>query len=147
MYVVTIETLGIRLKQIRLYLSISQQELKEKCDINQATISRMESGKGIKWGNFIKILSFYSQYIYIDCLFQENFQIISIDGKKEIFKSNINSIVKQLVTQSIVEYQKNINDLVAKSNKDFKDSFEKSLEELNERVNEKIEQSLILISD
>jgi DNA-binding XRE family transcriptional regulator len=107
MYIVSKKDLGVRLKQIRIYLSLSQQELRDKLEINQATISRMEDGSGISWENFIKILSFYSQYIYIDSLFQENFQIISIDGQgeQEIFKSNITSITRKMIMDALANYQ------------------------------------------
>lgn len=143
MFKITTKEIGNRLKQIRLFLSISQNQLKEKVNINQASVSRMENGNGIKIDNFIKVLCFYSQYIYIDCLFQENFQIISLDGKKEIFKSNINSLVRQLITQAIEDYQK---ELAATLDK-IGDDWNASLNEINGRLNAEIEKSTSLISD
>lgn len=132
MYTVTKKELGLRLKQIRIYLSLSQQELKDKININQATVSRMEDGSGISWENFIKILSYYSQFIYIDSLFQENFQIISIDGnnngEEKVFKSNITSIISKMITDAVADYSK-------KSTINFED------------LNEKIAQALQLLSD
>ena len=132
MYTVTKKELGNRLKQIRIYLSLSQQELKDKININQATVSRMEDGSGISWENFIKILSYYCQFIYIDSLFQENFQIISIDGnsdgEEKVFKSNITSIISKMITDAVTDYE-------SKNNTNFED------------LNDKIKQALQLLSE
>ena len=74
MYTITKEELGNRLKKVRLFLSITQTELKDNIGCSQVAISRMESGQGMAYELFIKTLCFYSQYIYIDSLFQEKFQ-------------------------------------------------------------------------
>ena len=92
----------------------------------------MEDGSGISWENFIKILSYYCQFIYIDSLFQENFQIISIDGnsdgEEKVFKSNITSIISKMITDAVADYE-------SKNNTNFED------------LNDKIKQALQLLSE
>lgn len=145
MYTITKEELGNRLKKVRLFLSITQTELKDNIGCSQVAISRMESGQGMAYELFIKTLCFYSQYIYIDSLFQEKFQIVSIDnidGEKDILKSNVNTMAKGMIKDAISHYQKSISDL----SKEISETFNNEMQRFNEELSEKIEKSSNLLS-
>lgn len=145
MYTITKEELGNRLKKVRLFLSITQTELKDNIGCSQVAISRMESGQGMAYELFIKTLCFYSQYIYIDSLFQEKFQIVSIDnidGEKNILKSNVNTMAKGMIKDAISHYQKSISDL----SKEISETFNNEMQRFNEELSEKIEKSSNLLS-
>lgn len=145
MYIVSKEELGNRLKKVRLFLSITQMELKDSIGCSQVAISRMESGQGMAWELFIKTLCFYSQYIYIDSLFQEKFQIVSIngiDGEKGILKSNVNTMAKSMIKEAISHYQESLSDLT----KEASATFSNGIEQLNKELSEKIEKSSNLLS-
>lgn len=145
MYTITKEELGNRLKKVRLFLSITQTELKDNIGCSQVAISRMESGQGMAYELFIKTLCFYSQYIYIDSLFQEKFQIVSldnIDGEKDILKSNVNTMAKGMIKDAISHYQKSISDL----SKEISETFNNGMQRFNEELSEKIEKSSNLLS-
>ena len=145
MYIVSKEELGNRLKKVRLFLSITQMELKDSIGCSQVAISRMESGQGMAWELFIKTLCFYSQYIYIDSLFQEKFQIVSIngiDGEKGILKSNVNTMAKSMIKEAISHYQESLSDLI----KEASATFSNGMEQLNKELSEKIEKSSNLLS-
>lgn len=145
MYIVSKEELGNRLKKVRLFLSITQMELKDSIGCSQVAISRMESGQGMAWELFIKTLCFYSQYIYIDSLFQEKFQIVSIngiDGEKGILKSNVNTMAKSMIKEAISHYQESLSDLT----KEASATFSNGIEQLNKELSEKIDKSSNLLS-
>lgn len=145
MYTVSKEELGNRLKKVRLFLSITQMELKDSIGCSQVAISRMESGQGMAWELFIKTLCFYSQYIYIDSLFQEKFQIVSIngiDGEKGILKSNVNTMAKSMIKDAISHYQESLFDLT----KEVSATFSNGIEQLNKELSEKIDKSSNLLS-
>lgn len=145
MYIVSKEELGNRLKKVRLFLSITQMELKDSIGCSQVAISRMESGQGMAWELFIKTLCFYSQYIYIDSLFQEKFQIVSIngiDGEKSILKSNVNTMAKSMIKEAISHYQESLSDLT----KEASATFSNGIEQLNKELSEKIDKSSNLLS-
>lgn len=104
MYNISLKELGNRLKEIRRYLGLSQIELAEKLDCNQVVISKLEVGKGsIK--SLISLLTFYSQYIYINYIFNEKFYLVSTDDK-DISKSNLDSIISSIVKDSMNQYDK-----------------------------------------
>ena len=144
MYTITKEELGNRLKQIRLFLSITQMELKDTIDCSQVAISRMESGQGVAWEMFIKVLCYYSNYIYIDSLFQEKFQIIAINGEveKEVFKSNVNAMAKQMIQNEISHYQEALSDLT----KQAYDNLNNGIQILDQELTTKLEKPFNLIS-
>ena len=144
MYTITKEELGNRLKQIRLFLSITQMELKDTIDCSQVAISRMESGQGVAWEMFIKVLCYYSNYIYIDSLFQEKFQIVAINGEveKEIFKSNVNAMAMEMINNAISHYQKSLSDLT----KEVSENFNNEIQKLNQELTTKLEKPANLIS-
>lgn len=142
MYDITKKEIGNRLRQIRIFLSITQQELSEAIGCSQITISRMEVGIGV-WDNFIKMLTYYGQFIYLNCLFQEEFHIISVDGDKEIFKNNVNSIAQNIITEAVTQYNKDVKKL----NQNLYEDYQKKYEELQAKFDLSIKKGIILISD
>ena len=125
MYNVNLIEIGNRLKEVRRYLGLSQIELAEKLDCNQVVISKLEVGKGsIK--SLISLLTFYSQYIYINYIFNEKFYLVSTDDK-DVSRSSLDSIVSSIVTESIQEYEKE----TAEATKKMKQSLDKAVGLLN----------------
>lgn len=54
---VIIKELGTRIKQYRISLNITQNELADKCGISASTVVRIENGEDSIFSNYIKILS------------------------------------------------------------------------------------------
>ena len=104
---ITLEEFGRRLKDIRESLGITQCELAEKTGVYQATISIVESGKSASFKVLIPMLCYYSQYIYLNYLFSENFQILKIDN---IQKPNIGSVIKTLLEEGMTVFNKELED-------------------------------------
>lgn len=52
-----IKELGFRIKQYRISLNITQNELAGKCGISASTVVRIESGVDSIFSNYIKILN------------------------------------------------------------------------------------------
>jgi transcriptional regulator with XRE-family HTH domain len=103
MYNVSLKELGSRLKQIRSYLGLSQKDLAEKSQCNQVAISRLENGIGGTIIGLTSILSFYSQYIYINYVFAEKFYLISTDNQ-EASRSNLDSVISGVLCQALKKY-------------------------------------------
>ena len=95
-----------RLRKVRLYLKFSQQEVAEKTNLTQYQITRMENAKTCSINVLLRVLSFYSKYIYIDSLFDEQFEIIQHRG--DITKVAINSIAyeKLKVVKEVLDKKK-----------------------------------------
>lgn len=117
MYKVNLKEIGNRLKEVRKYLGLSQIEVAEKLTCDQVVISRLEVGKG-SLKSFSALLSFYSQYIYINYIFAENFYLVSIDDK-DVSRSNLDSIVSSIVTESIKVYEKETAEATEKMKKNL----------------------------
>ncbi|MDH6358918.1 helix-turn-helix transcriptional regulator [Parabacteroides sp. PF5-9] len=77
-------TFGERLKKVRMYLGLTQEQLANKLTEEeqiklahaQNAISRLETGKGGDVGFLMNLLNFYSKFIYIDSLFINDFEIV-----------------------------------------------------------------------
>lgn len=54
---VILKELGTRIKQYRISLSITQNELADKCGISSSTVVRIENGDDSIFSNYIKILN------------------------------------------------------------------------------------------
>lgn len=142
MYNITKKEIGNRLRQIRTFLSITQQELSEEIGCSQIAISRMEAGTGV-WENFLKMFTYYGQFIYLNCLFQEEFHIISVDGDKEIFKNNVNSIAQNIITEAVTQHREEMKILENK----LVEEYDRKSEELQTKLELTIKKGMILISD
>ena len=111
-----IENIGERLKNIRQYLIMTQQQVSQSAGIPVITISKIEHNKIVNSDSFIKILQFYSNYISVDFLLAKDFKIADADQFAKSF--SINTIVKaklELLQQQIVKQLENTrNDFVQK---------------------------------
>lgn len=99
--IISLEELGRRLMQIRECLGLTQKELADKFNKTQNTISLIENGKSASINTLLPLLSFYSQHIYLNHLFSENFQIIKIDN---LYKSNIGGVVQSVLDEGFRKY-------------------------------------------
>lgn len=52
-----LQKIGNRIKQYRVSLNITQNQLSQRCGISVITIMRIENGEDTKWSTIIKILS------------------------------------------------------------------------------------------
>ena len=57
-----IENIGERLKNVRQYLIMTQQQVSQSAGIPVITISKIEHNKIVNSDSFIKILQFYSNW-------------------------------------------------------------------------------------
>lgn len=99
-----IENIGERLKNVRQYLIMTQQQVSQSAGIPIITISKIEHNKIVNSDSFIKILQFYSNYISVDFLLAKDFKIADADQFAKSF--SINSIVKaklELLQQQFVK--------------------------------------------
>ena len=69
------EQLGQRLKKVREIFNLSQFDVAKEIGVTQVYISRMENGN-VKSDFLIRVLEFYSQYISLDRLLNENISIL-----------------------------------------------------------------------
>ena len=68
--------LGRRFKSIRESLELTQKDVSLKVNTKQNAISNLELGKGGSINLFLDLFNFYSQYVYTDLIFAENFYFI-----------------------------------------------------------------------
>lgn len=112
-----IENIGERLKNVRQYLIMTQQQVSQSTGIPVITISKIEHNKIVNSDSFIKILQFYSNYISVDFLLAKDFKIADADQSAKSF--SINTIVKaklELLQQQFVKQLENTrNDFIQKA--------------------------------
>jgi transcriptional regulator with XRE-family HTH domain len=97
---------GKRIKQIRQFLGLTQHQVAESLHVQTPAITNMEGGKGGSSGTLYYLLKFYAQYVYIDTLFDENFEIIKRSGNVASTKSRIRTsvvLIKLKAVQSDLE--------------------------------------------
>ncbi len=84
--------IGNRLKQIRHFLQLTQNEVAKSTKVSQAAISRIEHGEEVYASVFISIIKFYSTHIDIGCIFSPNFEIspdLLLSSQDKSFKKTI----------------------------------------------------------
>ena len=87
-----IEGIGERLKNVRQYLIMTQQQVAEATGLPVITISKIEHDKVVNSDSFIQMLHFYSNYISVDLLMAKDFKIADADRYTKSF--SLNTIVK-----------------------------------------------------
>lgn len=116
--------LGKRLKAVREICGFSQAELAERLGVTQTYITRIENGKGSTGDFLINVLSFYSQYISLDRLFDENFSIVEAMQEdlplatNEVVRKRA-SIVRQSINDLLEKYKVEMDDTLTKMQKQF----------------------------
>lgn len=103
------EKLGNRLKNVRRYLMMTQQEVAEQTDISVITISKIEHDKVVNSDSFLRLLLFYSNYISADFLFAKDFNIADADNYTKSF--SLNTIVKAKIEVIREEFEKELSKL------------------------------------
>lgn len=103
------EKLGNRLKNVRRYLMMTQQEVAEKTDISVITISKIEHDKVVNSDSFLRLLLFYSNYISADFLFAKDFNVADADNYTKSF--SLNTIVKAKIEVIREEFEKELSKL------------------------------------
>lgn len=103
------EKLGNRLKNVRRYLMMTQQEIAEQTDISVITISKIEHDKVVNSDSFLRLLLFYSNYISADFLFAKDFNVADADNYTKSF--SLNTIVKAKIEVIREEFEKELSKL------------------------------------
>lgn len=103
------EKLGNRLKNVRRYLMMTQQEVAEQTDISIITISKIEHDKVVNSDSFLRLLLFYSNYISADFLFAKDFNVADADNYTKSF--SLNTIVKAKIEVIREEFEKELSKL------------------------------------
>lgn len=103
------EKLGNRLKNVRRYLMMTQQEVAEQTDISVITISKIEHDKVVNSDSFLRLLLFYSNYISADFLFAKDFNVADTDNYTKSF--SLNTIVKAKIEVIREEFEKELSKL------------------------------------
>lgn len=103
------EKLGNRLKNVRRYLMMTQQEVAEQTDISVITISKIEHDKVVNSDSFLRLLLFYSNYISADFLFAKDFNVADADNYTKSF--SLNTIVKEKIEVIREEFEKELSKL------------------------------------
>lgn len=103
------EKLGNRLKNVRRYLMMTQQEVAEQTDISVITISKIEHDKVVNSDSFLRLLLFYSNYISADFLFAKDFIVADADNYTKSF--SLNTIVKAKIEVIREEFEKELSKL------------------------------------
>lgn len=115
MYNINLNVLGHRLKQIREHLKLSQVQLADKMECKQNAISNLELGKGGSINLLFNILNFYSDFVFIDSIFSEKFYLISNVEHEVAQKSQLNTVVAEILKQGLEAHKKKLEE-------DLKDS-------------------------
>lgn len=103
------EKLGNRLKNVRRYLMMTQQEVAEQTNISVITISKIEHDKVVNSDSFLRLLLFYSNYISADFLFAKDFNVADADNYTKSF--SLNTIVKAKIEVIREEFEKELSKL------------------------------------
>ena len=103
------EKLGNRIKNVRRYLMMTQQEVAEQTDISVITISKIEHDKVVNSDSFLRLLLFYSNYISADFLFAKDFNVADADNYTKSF--SLNTIVKAKIEVIREEFEKELSKL------------------------------------
>lgn len=89
---ITYKEIGNRIKDIRNYLLMTQQQVADAIGVSVLTISKAENGKQIASESFFKLLLYCSNYISLDFLFAKDFTIVNAENYTKSF--SMNSVVK-----------------------------------------------------
>ena len=101
---ITNKELGRRLKIVREELGFTQAFVSEQTGIFQAIISSIESGTKFSKSLFT-LLAFYSDYVYLNYLFTEDFRMVRIDNLQ---KKNLGGFVQQILDEGLKAYREDL---------------------------------------
>ena len=104
------EQLGQLLKKVREIFNLSQFDVAKEIGVTQVYISRMENGS-VKSDFLIRVLEFYSQYISLDRLLNENISILEciqeelVSPTSDLMKNRA-ALVRELVNGLFETFRK-----------------------------------------
>lgn len=87
------EKLGKRLREVREVFKMSQAEVATQLGVTQTHITRLENGKGTNGDFLVQSLSYYSQFISLDRLFNDGLPIL--EAVQEELKSPSGEILRR----------------------------------------------------
>lgn len=91
--------LGEKLKYIRSVMGLTQEALALEVGVTQVNIARLEKGGSTSTTTLMAVLSYYSQHVSIDVLFDDKaWQVAMMDRELLMKKTHINSIVEAKLT-------------------------------------------------
>ena len=104
------EQLGQRLKKVREIFNLSQFDVAKEIGVTQVYISLMENGS-VKSDFLIRVLEFYSQYISLDRLLNENISILEciqeeLASPTSALMKNRAALVRELVNGLFETFRK-----------------------------------------
>lgn len=121
--------LGKRIKTIREICNFSQAEVAKRIGVTQTYIFRLENGKGSSGDLTVKVLSFYSQFISLDRLFDENC-ILS-----DVIQEDLKSVTNEVVRKRAALVRESVNDLIDKCREELDDT----IKDMQQRFNAKMD--------
>ncbi len=92
----TLSVLGERLKDVRVFLSLTQAEVAEKLGESQISVTRLEKGTDLGSAKLLKFLDFYSKAVSIGVIFNDFYDRTQLRMKNE-YKENFEAEQLQLV--------------------------------------------------
>lgn len=95
----TLDTLGERLRKVRIDLGLSQTQLAEQLNVGQMEVSRLETGKGGGINFLLSVICFYSPHIRIEILLNPNIDFSLINRNNQLYKKPINEIAIERINQ------------------------------------------------
>ncbi len=108
----TLSVLGERLKDVRVFLGLTQAEVAEKLGESQISVTRLEKGSDLGSSKLLKFLDFYSKAVSIGVIFNDFYDRSEIKMKND-FKDHF----EEAQLKSVVENHKN------KMKEQFEDAF------------------------
>ncbi|MFI3293963.1 MAG: helix-turn-helix transcriptional regulator [Rikenellaceae bacterium] len=94
----TLSVLGERLKDVRVFLGLTQAEVAEKLDESQSSVARLEKGAELGSVKLLKFLDFYSKTVSISVVFNDFYDRTQLRMKNE-YKENFEAEQLRLVIE------------------------------------------------
>ena len=104
-YMEDLKTVGNRLRQIRHFLKLTQNEVAQSTKTSQAAISRLEHGEEVYASVFISITKYYSTHIDIGCIFNPDFEI-----SPDLLLSSQDNSFKKILSRKIDAIKEELNE-------------------------------------
>lgn len=95
----TLGVLGERLKDVRIFLGLTQSEVAEKLGESQISVTRLEKGTDLGSAKLLKFLDFYSKVVSIAVIFNDFYDRSELRLKND-YKGNFEETQLKLVIES-----------------------------------------------
>lgn len=98
-----LEEIGKRLKDIREFLGFTQNHVAMELNETQVSVSRLEKGSDLGSKKLLMFLKFYSQYVKIDIIFQDHYDLCKLDEDFLVKDIHLDSIL----VEKLIDVKKN----------------------------------------